>query len=344
MNDKTEPQSPRQLWDAWSQLWNGDYAIAGDIVSANVRVHIPQYGMPDPETISGSRQLVAWIAAFRSSFDTDARILGELGPFIVDDYAIGRWIFHGTWQGGRPDTATAPAGTPVTFRGVDILRFESGRIAEYWLSDDQLDLYAQLGAVPQSQPDEPSDLQPAQQTPERLRQRLSDLSPEAGRAAVLALVLDTAAGVLERDAVRTASGDESFLALGLDSLTAVELRTRLGQMCGLALPSTMVFDYPTPQALADHLRTALSQQHGDTAGAALTALCQLESAVAGLVGQDEMRAQLTRRLTALLVQLAPTPDAPGDSDLDLATPEKMFAYLDQKLGPLSTAPNRSPTS
>jgi hypothetical protein len=62
------------------------------------------------------------------------------------DFLIGRWRADGRYAGGFPG-ATAGAGTPVAFTGTDILRLSEGRLAEYWLNGDTLDLLRQLGAV-----------------------------------------------------------------------------------------------------------------------------------------------------------------------------------------------------
>jgi acyl carrier protein len=47
---------------------------------------------------------------------------------------------------------------------------------------------------------------------------------------------------------RTPLGD-----LGLDSLLAVELRNKLGKALARALPSTLLFDYPSIESLTDYL-------------------------------------------------------------------------------------------
>ncbi|MYW12338.1 hypothetical protein GT034_28930 [Streptomyces sp. SID2563] len=136
----------RTLVDQWLAMWNGELEIAQRIIAPSVRVHLPAFGMPDEEGIDTPDRLAAWIGLFRSSFSS-AHFSCELGPFTDGDHVISRFRFTGVWDGGRPDMATAPPGTAVSFAGVDTLRIERGRIAEYWLTDDQLDLYAQLGAV-----------------------------------------------------------------------------------------------------------------------------------------------------------------------------------------------------
>ncbi|MEV0918456.1 type I polyketide synthase [Streptomyces sp. NPDC049967] len=53
--------------------------------------------------------------------------------------------------------------------------------------------------------------------------------------------------------------DRPLAELGLDSLAAVELRNRLAKMTELALPVTLLFDHPTPRAVAAHLEEQFSR-------------------------------------------------------------------------------------
>ncbi|GAB7030123.1 hypothetical protein JCM4914_15840 [Streptomyces platensis subsp. malvinus] len=81
-------------------------------------------------------------------------------------------------------------------------------------------------------------------------------SPERRRA-LLDLVRSEAAEILRHGSAAAVDPETAFRAAGFDSLTVLELRNRLTAATGLNLPSTLLFDYPSPNALADHLHDEL---------------------------------------------------------------------------------------
>ncbi|MFE1775922.1 SDR family NAD(P)-dependent oxidoreductase [Streptomyces sp. NPDC059008] len=105
-----------------------------------------------------------------------------------------------------------------------------------------------------------------------LQSRLAAASEAEGEQLLLDLVRLHAATVLGHADGATVAADLAFKELGFDSLTAVELRNRLGGAVGTQLSSTLIFDHPTPALLARHLRTELLGAEVDRSTAAAQAV------------------------------------------------------------------------
>ncbi|MCX5200090.1 SDR family NAD(P)-dependent oxidoreductase [Streptomyces sp. NBC_00237] len=96
--------------------------------------------------------------------------------------------------------------------------------------------------------------------------RLAALGPAEREAALVELVRTHAAAVLGHGNDMALDQRRSFRELGFDSLTAVELRNRLGNAVDLRLPATLVFDYPDAGALVGYLRTELFGAEAEPVG------------------------------------------------------------------------------
>ncbi|MEU0584609.1 SDR family NAD(P)-dependent oxidoreductase [Streptomyces sp. NPDC006132] len=90
-----------------------------------------------------------------------------------------------------------------------------------------------------------------------LRERLLSLSRDDRQRALRETVLAETAEVCRLAPDEPPGPDSPFADLGMTSVGAVELVDRLAALTGLDLPSTLVFDHPTPEAVARYLRVAL---------------------------------------------------------------------------------------
>ncbi|HEX5054261.1 MAG TPA: acyl carrier protein, partial [Planctomycetota bacterium] len=90
-----------------------------------------------------------------------------------------------------------------------------------------------------------------------LRQRLAGLPAGARRRELVRVVCERAAAFLSRAAADVGPAS-SWPDLGFDSLRAVDFRSELEAALDLQLRSTLLFDQPSPEALAAHLLEALA--------------------------------------------------------------------------------------
>ncbi|MFI6099468.1 type I polyketide synthase [Lentzea sp. NPDC051213] len=160
-----------------------------------------------------------------------------------------------------------------------------------------------------------------------LQEKLAGLS-EADRSRVLLdLVRSEAAAVLGHAGVESIHAEKAFRDQGFDSLTAVEMRDRLKAATGLPVPSALVFDYPTPRLVAEHLLSGLSSADGS----ALAELTRLEDA---LVSSADDHDAIRERLEKLLGRLK-KPVSTSDDDIRNVSVEDLLNIIDDELLDLS---------
>ncbi|MET9701315.1 SDR family NAD(P)-dependent oxidoreductase, partial [Streptomyces sp. NPDC006529] len=174
--------------------------------------------------------------------------------------------------------------------------------------------------------------------PERLLADVRGMTPDEAERTLLGLVREHVAAVLGHDGAATIAAGRAFKELGFDSLAAVDLRTRLGSATGLRLPASLVFDHPTPAALAAHVRTELLGEDAVPALPAITEIDKLEILLSS-VPEDAAaeRARVTERLETLLAKWARTDPAAQaaqdeESAIESASAEDLFDIINNEFG------------
>jgi acyl carrier protein len=165
-----------------------------------------------------------------------------------------------------------------------------------------------------------------------LARRLTGLPRNRQLQELTDLVRAGTAGVLGHASPEAIEADRAFGDLGFDSLTSLEMRQHLSAVTGLKLPATLLFDYPTPAVLAEHL-WAEAFASGPGHLPVLDELDRLASLLASVGPGDEARSEITARLDAIAQQFraGPEEDAAAGLELQAATNDEMFNLVEQEL-------------
>nr|WP_282434881.1 SDR family NAD(P)-dependent oxidoreductase [Nocardia panacis] len=169
-----------------------------------------------------------------------------------------------------------------------------------------------------------------------LRERAAGLSESDRYAAVLEMVCGQVAAVLGYSGAEAIDVDRNFRDLGFDSLTAVEARNRLNTITGLRLPATLVFDYPTPNAVTGYILQELFDTTESVEDSFLEDLERFESTLRRIDPDIAGSDSVTRRIEGIIEKLRElkTPDNIGNADdsslIDSLDPESLVRHIIEK--------------
>ncbi|MET8981427.1 type I polyketide synthase [Streptomyces sp. NPDC004539] len=176
-----------------------------------------------------------------------------------------------------------------------------------------------------------TDPAPAARVAAPLAERLQGLDPDAAHALARTVVTASVTEVLGLPRTARLPDDRGLFDLGLDSLTAIELRNRLGTETGGRLPATVLFDHPTIRDLTTHL---IGLCAGPRSVFDAAALGDWVTSAAGLTDDDDRRTGLVRALRSALGRLTDPDDDTGTEaafGMDSASDDELFGLLDREL-------------
>ncbi|MCQ9184320.1 SDR family NAD(P)-dependent oxidoreductase [Streptomyces sp. IBSBF 2953] len=296
----------------------------------------------------------------RAVWRRDAELYAELALAPAEAQEAGRYRVHPVLLDGALHALglTEAGGLPTTWQGVSvhatgataarvrIAPAASGAVALLLTDRSGLPVASAnsvfLSAVPADLPG-PATPRPAPAAhPDRrtvvtepvaapgVRDRLLAQSPDERARTLLDIVRRSTALVFGHPGADDVDPEQSFKDIGIDSLTAVELRNHVTAATGLQVPPTVLFDCPTPAALAARLdEEAAAELSG--APELHRELDRLEALLAVLPGEGTEREEIYARLRALTGSRDEPVDRTADADLESATAEEIFDLLDAEL-------------
>jgi pimaricinolide synthase PimS1 len=183
-----------------------------------------------------------------------------------------------------------------------------------------------------------------------LVKRLANASADERETIVRDFLSEELAVLLGHAAAETVDTECTFKELGFDSLAVVQLRNRLNAATGLSLPTTLVFNYPTPNALTCYIEQQLRPRLASHSGLVEDGIREIDLALTSKPPEHPAeRERLAARLRAALTELEASGSSGGDGDLveriRTASGDELLALCERELASDRTAasPDQSPT-
>ena len=233
--------------------------------------------------------------------------------------AWGLWSVATGMTAGMSDTdrARLTGVTPIT-GDQGLAMFDAALGAEGHLVASRWNLTDDVPAVLRSFVRTPRKVATTTTEESGLASQLANLDRTEASAVLTEFVRRQVAVALGHRSPGTVEADKPFSELGIDSLTSVELRNRIGAETGLRLPASLLFNHPTVALLTGHLLDELAPatpEPGDVLRE------QLDQALTGL-GHERLVAELRDALERL---------GEPAGGLELASDEEIFAFIDTQL-------------
>jgi steroid delta-isomerase-like uncharacterized protein len=138
MSEQNKALARRAIEEVWNQ---GKLAVIDELTAANAMFHDPS--VPGGK-FTGPEGVKQFVQIYRGAFP-DVRL--TINDQIAEgDKVVTRWTATGTHKGEL--MGIAPTNKPATVTGVDIDRYQDGKVVEAWASYDMLGMLQQLGVVP----------------------------------------------------------------------------------------------------------------------------------------------------------------------------------------------------
>ncbi|MBQ1002248.1 SDR family NAD(P)-dependent oxidoreductase [Streptomyces sp. RK23] len=180
------------------------------------------------------------------------------------------------------------------------------------------------------------------QSGEELRHRLTGLGSEDRQRELVTIVRSQVAAVLGHERPEAVDVNRGFMDAGIDSLMALELRNRLGDLLGRRLPTTLIFDYPSVSAVVGYILEELcggvfggqSENGTEALEAEIRRLASMMAEVRADDANSRTRiADLLRGISANWAEKSTEVQEPGtaQADLESVTADELFDILDSEL-------------